>query len=134
MRRGGRDLTYTPCARMVLDSFAEERKNYVTLQYLAFQRRFQRSSCPGADEATANEAALQEFDMRWSEHDMRLSMVPGKDAMSRLNEYMQQTYGVTVTPTAIVDSMRIDEMPEEIQDLIASLNSFADLRPGAQKG
>jgi len=134
VRRGGPELEYAPCARTVLDEFAEEKQTYVTSQYLAFRRRFQRNTCPATDEATANEAVLEEFNVRWKDPIMRLWMIPGKDALSRLNERLQLAYGVTVTPTAIVDSMTRDEVPEGIKALLASLSAFASLRPGTPKG
>jgi len=72
--------------------------------------------------------------VRWKDPIMRLWMIPGKDALSRLNERLQLAYGVTVTPTAIVDSMTRDEVPEGIKALLASLSAFASLRPGTPKG
>jgi hypothetical protein len=61
-------------------------------------------------------------------------MLPGKDALGRLNERLQLSFGVTVTPTAIIDSMTNEEVPDEMVKLLASLNRFADARPGAPKG
>jgi hypothetical protein len=133
-RHGAKKLDYTPCARVTLDTFAEERKTYVTSQYLAFRRRFQRAECPATDEATANEATLDEFESRWNSTDMKLSMVPGKDALSRFNEQVQQKYGITVTSTGIIDSMKKDEFPTEMKSLIESLDEFAAKRPGSMKG
>ncbi len=133
-RRGGKAQLYSPCARNVLDDFAQDRKTYVTSQCLAFRRRFQRSASPATDEATANEMALAEFDSRWNEDDLRLAIIPGKDAMSWLNGHLQHDYGITVTPTGIIDGMTIDEVPTEVKDLVASLDSFAELRPGTARG
>ena len=127
VRRGGKDLAYKPCARIVLDDFAQNKKTYVTSRCLAFRRRFQRSASPATDEATANEMALAEFESRWKEEDIRLSVVPGKDAISRLNGHLQHQYGITVTLTGIIDAMTIDEVPNEVKSLIASLDSFAEL-------
>jgi hypothetical protein len=122
-----------PCARAILNSFAEERKTYVTSQYLAFRRRFQRAECPAIDEATTNEMTLDEFGSRWNNKDMKLSMVPGRDALSQFNEHGQQRYGVTVTPTSIIDSMTRDEVPKEMESLIESLDTFAARGPGSVK-
>jgi len=134
VRRGGVAVEYQPCARSVLDDFSKEKKTYLTSQYLAFRRRFQRSVSPATDEATANEIALDEFESRWQEDDLRLAIIPGKDAMSRLNEYLQHNYGITVTPTGIIDSMTADEVSSEVKSLVAALDSFAGLRPGPAKG
>lgn len=133
-RRGGKELEYASCARKVLDDFAEERKNYVMSQCLAYRRRFQRFISPATDEATANEIALAEFESRWNVDARRLAIVPGREAMSRLNEHFQHEYGITVTPTGIIDAMAADEVPNEIKNLISDLDAFARLRPGTRKG
>lgn len=133
-KRSGHEQSFAPCARSLLDDFADDRKTYVTSQHLAFRRRFQRAVSPATDEATANEAALSEFESRWSNSDMRLAMVPGKDALSGVNEHLQERYGITVTPTAIIDAMKNDEVPREIERLLVSLDAFAQMRPGSRKG
>lgn len=133
VRRGGKDLKYKACAQTVLNDFAEKRKTYVMSQYLAFGRRFSRSVSRATDEATANEMALAEFESRWIENELKLAIVPGKEALSRMNEFLQNEYKVTVTPTAIIDSMTSDEVPAEIKRLVCSLDSFASLHPGSEK-
>jgi predicted ATP-dependent endonuclease of OLD family len=40
-KRGRHEQSFAPCARTLLDDFADGRKTYVTSQYLAFRRRFQ---------------------------------------------------------------------------------------------
>jgi hypothetical protein len=77
---------------------------------------------------------LSEFESRWRDKDVRLAMLPGKDALSRVNEHLQKQYGVTVTPTAIIDAMKNDEVPREIESLLVSLEAFAQVRPGSRKG
>jgi hypothetical protein len=61
-------------------------------------------------------------------------MVPGKDALSGVNEHLQEKYGVTVTPTAIIDAMNNDEVPREIESLLDLLEAFTKVRPGSLKG
>ena len=133
-KRSGHNQSYDSCAKTLLDDFADDKKTYIASQYLAFRRRFQRAVSPATDEATANEATLSEFESRWSNSDIRLAMVPGKDALSRVNEHLQKRYGVTVTPTAIIDAMKNDEVPREIKNLLEALDGFAQVRPGSRKG
>jgi hypothetical protein len=54
-----------------------------------------------------------------------LAIVPGKDALAAINEYLQKQYKVSVTPTVIIDSMRRDEIPDEIIQLVDLLADFA---------
>ena len=55
---------------------------------------------------------------------MRLQIIPGKEAVSRFNQYLQKEYGVSVTPTAIVDAMRVDEIPDEVRNLLLNVDRF----------
>jgi len=118
-----------PSAQAILDTFAEGKKTYVTSQFLAFRRRYQRNECPSIEEASANEETLDEFDRRWTAKNMKISMIPGKDALSHFNEQVQNKYGITVTTTGIVDSMKKSEVQSEMESLIDSLDRFAGKHP-----
>ena len=41
------------------------------------------------------------------------------------NHYLQQEYGVSVTTTSIVDAMRVDEIPTEMQQLMKDIAAFS---------
>jgi hypothetical protein len=76
-------------------------------------------------EATINEAALNEFEDRWNDLDSRLQAIPGKEAISAINKRLQEDYQVTVTSTAIIDAMKVDEVPAEMKSLVAHISEFA---------
>lgn len=57
-------------------------------------------------------------------------MISGKEAMSRFNELLQDQFGVSLTTTAAIDAMRIEEIPEEVVEFIERLDTFAKGRPG----
>lgn len=124
-KRSGDDTKYSTDAAEVLNNFASHRKSYVTAQYLANRRRFERTNSPGVHEATINEAALEEFEDCWKDVNSRLEVIPGKEAMSAVNQHLQQQYGVTVTATAIVDAMQVDEIPADMKQLIRNISQFA---------
>ena len=134
MKRTGRKSSFVPCAEEFLNTFAVEKKNYVASQYLASRRRFEKSMSPGIDEATANEAALSEFETRWADAEIRLAMVPGKEAFSFLNQELQARYNISVTPTAVIDAMATDEVPDAMKDLVTALSEFTKVRPGSRQG
>ncbi|MFL5071664.1 MAG: hypothetical protein ACJ8D9_18955, partial [Xanthobacteraceae bacterium] len=100
-------------------------KSYVMSQYLADRRRFERVHSPTLHEATITETALNEFEERWRCPKLRLEMIPGKEALSALNQHLQEQYGINVTPTAIIDAMRTDEVPAELEQLVRDLSQFA---------
>jgi hypothetical protein len=124
-KRTGDGIEYSSDAAELLDNFASDRKSYVTAQYLANRRRFERTNSPSLHEATINEVALQEFEDCWKDLDSRLEVIPGKEAMSTVNQHLQDKYGVSITPTAIVDAMRDDEIPADMKQLVHDISQFA---------
>lgn len=124
-KRSGDARQYSSSARDLLDAFCNSRKDFITAQHLANRRRFERAQNEKVHEATCNELALNEFNASWPDFESRLSLVPGKDAMSYLNQHFQSEYSIAITPSAVIDAMRTDEIPDEIRQLIGILDRFA---------
>jgi len=125
LKRVGGLQEYTSSAASVLESLAQEKHSYVMAQRLASRRRFERTAQSGVNEATYNEIVLKDFAEDWKDLDSKLRIVPGKDALAAVNQHLQQNYSVNVTPTAIIDAMTKEEIPEELQQLMAALDDFA---------
>ena len=128
-RRSGSNVKYTNCARELLEDFAANRKGYVTAQYLAYRRRFERTHSPGVAEETVNEAALVELEECWK---TPIQIIPGKESLATVNEQLQEKFGVSVTSTAIIDAMSIEEIPKELKTLLHDIAQFAG-RPRGPK-
>jgi energy-coupling factor transporter ATP-binding protein EcfA2 len=124
-RRTGVDKTYSGDAAALLDNFANERRNYVTSQYQTSRAQFERANSPRLNLATVNEAALNEFESCWNDRASKLQVISGKDALSVFNRYLQEEYGVSVTPASIVEAMRSDEIPDEMRRLLRDIAEFA---------
>lgn len=124
-RRSGVAQPYEPQAAEVLNMFAASMKSHVQSQYMLFRKNFERKHAPTLDEAVVSKSAIEEFDARWSDANGRLNMVPGKDALAEVNKVLQERYKISLTPTAIVDAMRLAEVPEEMQELIQMLTTFS---------
>ena len=125
-RRTGEKLEYLSESHNILEEFAEERKNYVMSQFIASRRRFVRGSKPSEDEATTTQAALKEFVTDWDNGPRRrLELVPAKDALSVINQHLQERYRVSVTPANIIDATPVDDIPNGMRDLLERLAKFA---------
>lgn len=124
-KRSGTSLAYENCANELLEQFCRERRSYTTSQFLTERRRFYRSATPSLAEAQINEAGLDAFNNTWDDPCRRLSLVPGKDALSELNTSMQERYGTNVTATAIIDAMHVSDVPDEMVEVIEMLKGFA---------
>lgn len=131
-KRTGKAQSNSQSAVSFFGEYADGKKTYIMSQYLATRRLFEKASASGRNEASFNEDALGEFESRWKDDVARLHMVPGKDALSSFNAYLQSKGGVTITPTAIIDAMTKDEIPSEIKDLIQTLDAFTTIRPGTK--
>lgn len=119
---------YVPFAEDLFGLFALNRKSYLMSQYLADRKKFERVNSPKLNEATVNEAALNEFENMWGDKQNRLKMVPGKEAMSIFNQKLQERYGVSITPTGIIDAMTLEELPREMKKLVEVLTEFSLMR------
>lgn len=121
-RRTGKDVAYTVCATALLDANALSQKGHTMAQFLAHRRRFARSQKSTLDEATINEDALAEFERSF---ERPYEIVSGKAALASLNAELQNRFGVTVTPTAIIDAMKMDEIPQEMVSLIRDIAKWS---------
>jgi hypothetical protein len=133
-RRTGVDKTYSGDAATLLQNFADERRNYVTSRYQTSRAQFERTNSPKLDLATVNEAALNEFETCWNNRTSKLQVISGKDALSMFNRYLQEEYGVSVTPASIIEAMRSDEIPNEMQQLLQGIAAFARTVVDARDG
>jgi hypothetical protein len=80
---------------------------------------------PQLSQATVAEAALNELEACWNDVSGRFEVIPGKEAVSMFNQYLQSEYRVSVTPASIVDAMRAEEIPDEIKKLLQDISEFA---------
>lgn len=118
-----------PWAGPAIDEFAANKKAYVQSQYVSQARVFGRVAAANRHETEISEEVLEQIEGLWATPDGRVGLIPGKDALGYLNERLQAEFGVSVTPGAIVDAMRPDEIPKSVIELVAMLQRFADRRP-----
>ena len=129
-RRSGstKKVEFVPFAGTFLQSFAQQKKNYVQAQYLSARCAFERKQSSVVHEATFSQAILEEFEQLWSSEQVRLAIIPGKEALSAINGHLQEKFGVNITTTAVVDAMTSSEIPKEIKLLVADLAVFSSER------
>ena len=77
--------------------------------------------------------ALNEFEQQWRDPQSRLDLIPGKEALKEVNRYLENSYGVSITSTAIIDSMRLDEVPTEMKELVELLKRFSATLPRSNR-
>jgi energy-coupling factor transporter ATP-binding protein EcfA2 len=127
-RSGKTPPSFVPFAASFLDDFCQNRKSYIQSQYLAVRRQFEKSNTSSINEATFNEEVLTEFETLWATSMSRILVAPGKEALAAVNRHLQNQYGINITPTSIVDVMKVDEVSEEMRGLVSELGSFASTK------
>jgi len=128
-KRLGTSLTCIPDSTKILIEFSEASKSNVMSQYIAERRRFVRSVSPSTHEATVTKEALDSFERGWADPATRMGMISGKDALSAINNDAQARHGVSLTATAIIEAMRLDEIPRELAQLVETLAEFSTQSP-----
>jgi hypothetical protein len=91
------------------------------------RRQFEKRKDPSAHDSKIDELALDEFEKRWADPSSRIGSVSGKDCLSSVNSSLQNDYNLSITPTAIIDSMHLTEIPDEVKELVSALAQFSTL-------
>jgi len=107
-----------------LTKLTDKMRSRVNAQFMSKRAQFIKSADPSLDVATINERMLDEFEKLWESLPERLKMVPGRDLLSSLNEHLQEEHSISITPTLIINCMRIAEIPAEICELLQELEKF----------
>lgn len=122
--RTDNDIKCDENAEDILMQLTDSMRNKISGQFLSKRMEYERSKQPGLDNATINQRLLEEFDNVWSNLSSRMKVVPGKDILSNLNNYLQGKYVVTLSPGAIIAEMKPEEVSPEICHLIEQLDNF----------
>lgn len=123
--RGGAPRNLMRSVREILDQLTSEMKSDVFGQYHASGVKALCDLNKGMDNATASALVHRELDEGWANLETRLTLVPGKLLLAKLNDVLQKECGVSITTSAVVSAMRAEEIPQEMVDLISELRSFS---------
>lgn len=99
-------------------------KSRVQGHYLPRTIDYMRSRAPGLDRSTLTQRALEDFERRWNEPLGKVSLAPGKDVLATFNSKLQEKHGFSVSAAAIIAHMTPADVPVEISQLLAGLESF----------
>lgn len=129
-KRSDENVQYEERIEDILERLTDSLKSKIQSQFLSKRAAFEKTKSSGLDQATITEKLLDEFNDIWRELSKRLEIVPGKELLAKLNQYLQATYKVTLTALGIISAMRQDEVPEEILTLMEGLGNFQRMEAG----
>jgi AAA ATPase domain/AAA domain, putative AbiEii toxin, Type IV TA system len=93
-------------------------------QYLAKRTGYLRKTGDKRDEATIIEETENWFYKFWATLEGKIAIAPGKEVLSRLREWTQQEFGVTVTTASIVSKITNKDIAVDLRDVLEKLDYF----------
>jgi hypothetical protein len=100
-----------------IDKIAKSLKNSVMD---AISTEFLASNKAGGVRV-ANSAARKQVEDAWKSREGRFSIVSGKKVISKLSEWSQKKFDVSISATAIVRALRINEIPDELVTVLSAI-------------
>jgi energy-coupling factor transporter ATP-binding protein EcfA2 len=123
-KRTGDNVRFDEDLSQLLESLTGPLRHKVQARFLLGRRPSEKAKSPGLDEATIDERLMTEFHEVWENIERRCHIVPGKDVLGALNNYLQKYYKVTVTASLIIDCFRRQEIPSEMADIVEEIDEF----------
>lgn len=108
----------------MLDEFSVMQRHHVMSRHIALWSRYQKLIGNKAHPDKVTEEAIRWFEERWLASDPEYGMIPGKDALSFVNNEIQKVCSVSIAPSGIIAAMSIDEVPNEMKKLVELISSF----------
>lgn len=125
-KRTDSSVTFSETINDILDQITSELEHEITSQYLEREKPFLIKTCKSIDNTTITSEILKKYSAKWKCIHERVKIVPGKDVLTRLNGYLQEKYKISITPTQIINNMKIDEIDLSIKELIEKINTFKE--------
>lgn len=123
VRRGSTDAKYTCSSSGILAEFSGLKKSYVAAQYSSSRKLFERGISSGMHDSQITEEELARIDAVWREDS--LSLIPGKEALSNVNEVLRDSDGINVTAYGIIQCIGKADIPNDLVALFSELEQFA---------
>jgi hypothetical protein len=106
----------------ILEGITEPMQGDVQAQIVARRGDYLRSS--GRDSATVTSETIKAFNERWKNLPSRLGMISGKEVLAKLRTNLQEQFGISLTDTMIIDSIRREEFPDDLVGLLTKLEAY----------
>lgn len=73
--------------------------------------------------STANRMAREQIDSKWNTLEGRLSIVSGKDVLSKLSKWSQEEFGVSFSHISITKELRPEEVADEMRLVVEDIEN-----------
>lgn len=123
-RRTGENLEFNEDIHEVIKEISDEFKSYVFGQLQAKQFDYAKRANPTKDASTINEFIYESFNSDWLDINKRIKMIPGKEFLTKLNQYLQEKYKISLTKQTIANNIAIDDFDNEMKLIIKNIDDF----------
>ena len=126
-RRNGESAPAARPTAELLQEITEPMKAEIQSQYIAKRGEFLAHS--GKDASTVSREAIEIFERKWNDNELRLHIVPGKRVLSEMFSRIQADYRVSLTTARIIDQLYENEIPSDLRHTLRALDSFRRKTP-----
>jgi hypothetical protein len=122
MERRIRDRGPVPTNDVIADKLFQLAGEFEIKVFDAFVAEFHSEDRHGGP-AQANRAARERIYPKWNTTEGRLALAPGKEVLSKVAQWLQADYGVSMSPVVIAREIRRNEIPDEIVQVLTSIEN-----------
>ena len=126
-RRTGGPIDAQQPAVELLQDIAGSMKVEIQAQYISKRTEFFAHT--PKDASTSNREAIETFEQKWGDDELRLHILPGKRVMSELVSRIQNDYGVSLTAARVIDQLHDNEIPRDLRQTLRTLDAFRQQTP-----
>ena len=123
-KRTGKNISVEENINDLLLSIAEEFKLDTQAQLQSYRLKFERSLKSEDDDSVIIKTILSEFETEWKNEENIFRIIPGKNFLSKLNEYLQNNYKISLTITNIINAISKSDIPQEMIEIIDKIEDF----------
>lgn len=124
-KRTGEQIEESETIYHILDRVSNEFVNESQSQYIA--RRIDYFKKSSQDSATITVGAIEKFNKKWKDLNLRMEIVPGKETLRLLRSELQRIYSVNITDAKIIDEFKKEEIPNELIELLFKIEGYRSI-------
>jgi len=125
-RNGGSIPQVEPAASILLE-ITECHRMDVLAQRSSREVEYRKEVESRIHAATLQTEAIKRFENTWAELAGRLTIVPGKVVLAQFRETLANRYGISLTDTKIVRSVRQSDVPDDFLGFLEELEAFRNV-------
>ena len=124
VRRTGCELPEIPNVVALLDEITNGLKSEVLSQFVARHLENAKKIHANLDPATITQKVIEDFEGTWADPARRLTIVPGKEVLARLNTQLQKRVSISISDVQVASNFQLVDIPNDLRDLIEALEEF----------